>query len=139
MEAAESSALEPHTDSASSGVFVTVPSDSSPVTGSELHASASAEPYQAPIVEFSSADIFWHSPLGGVLNSLKALSLAGDPQPNYIRFELGADDGEFRFPPTSHIIATIEDLTDMLDYGDIDGMDDDAEEEQAQNPPFTGR
>ena len=29
----------------------------------------------------------------------------------------------------------------MLDYGseDIDGMDDDAEEEQGQNPPFTGR
>ena len=29
----------------------------------------------------------------------------------------------------------------MLDYGseDIDGMDDDAEEEEAQNPPFTGR
>ena len=28
----------------------------------------------------------------------------------------------------------------MLDYGseDIDGMDDDAGEEQAQNPPFTG-
>ena len=29
----------------------------------------------------------------------------------------------------------------MLDYGteDIDSMDDDAGEEQAQNPPFTGR
>ena len=29
----------------------------------------------------------------------------------------------------------------MLDYisKEIDGMDDDAEEEQAQNPPFTGR
>ena len=29
----------------------------------------------------------------------------------------------------------------MLDYGseDIVGMDDDAEEEQGQNPPFTGR
>ena len=38
-------------------------------------------------------------------------------------------------------IATVEDLTDMLDYGseDIDGMDDDAVEEQGQNPPFTGR
>ena len=29
----------------------------------------------------------------------------------------------------------------MLDYGseDIDSMDDDAGEEEAQNPPFTGR
>ena len=37
-------------------------------------------------------------------------------------------------------MGTVEDLTDMLDYAseDIDGMDDDAGEEQAQNPPFTG-
>ena len=76
-----------------------------------------------------------------MLNSLKNLSLAGDSQPNYVRFELGADDGEFRFPPATHFIATVEDLTDTLDYGfeDIDGMDDDADEEQNQNPPFTGR
>ena len=66
-----------------------------------------------------------------MLNSLKALSLAGGLQPNYIRFELEADDGELRFPPTAHFIVTVEDLTDMLDYGseDIDGMDDDADEE----------
>ena len=74
-------------------------------------------------------------------NSLRTLSLAGDSQPNYIWFELEAGDREFRFPPPAHLIATVEDLTDMLDYGseDIDGMDDDAGEEQAQNPPFTGR
>ena len=38
-------------------------------------------------------------------------------------------------------VFLLGDLTDMLDYnsGDIDCMDDDAEEEQAQNPPFTGR
>ena len=120
---------------------VTGTSDSSPATGSEPHAPASVEPDLASVIKFSAADIFRHSPLGDVLNSLKTLSLAGDSQPNYIRFELGADDGEFRFPPTSHFIATIEDLTDMLDYAseDIDGMDDDAEEEQAKNPPFTGR
>ena len=49
-----------------------------------------------------------------------------------------ADDREFHFPPTTHFIATIEDLTDMLDYDseDIDGMDDDAGEEQ--EPPHTG-
>ena len=74
-----------------------------------------------------------------MLNPLKNLSLAGDSQLNYIRFELEADDGEFCFPPTAHFIATVEDLTDMLDYGseDIDGMDDDADEEHGQNPPFT--
>ena len=48
---------------------------------------------------------------------------------------------KFDVPPTTHFIATVEDLTDMVDYGfeDIDGMDDDAGEEQTQNPPFTGR
>ena len=63
-----------------------------------------------------------------------------DLQPNYIWFELEADDREFRSPPNTHFIAAFEDLTDMLDYGsdDIDGMDDDAGEEEAQNPPFTG-
>ena len=47
----------------------------------------------------------------------------GGSHPNYTRFELEADDGEFRFLPTTHFIATVEDLTDTLDYGsdDIDG------------------
>ena len=71
-----------------------------------------------------------------MLNSLRVLSLAGGSQPNTIWFELEADDGEFRFPPTAHFITTVEDLTDMLDYSseDIDGMDDDIGEEEAQNP-----
>ena len=131
---------EPHIDPTSSGICVTGTSDSFPATGSEPCASAYVELDQSSIVEFSSADIFRHSPLGDVLNSLKTLSLVGDSQPNYIQFELEADDGEFRFPPTAHFIATVEDLTDMLDYGseDIDGMEDNAGEEEAQNPPFTG-
>ena len=76
-----------------------------------------------------------------MLNSLKNPSLAEDSQPNYIRLELGADGGEFCFPPATHFIATVEDLTDELDYDseNIDGMDDNAGEEEAQNPPFTGR
>ena len=42
---------------------------------------------------------------------------------------------------TTHFIDAIEDLTDKLDYDseDIDGMDEDAGEEEVQNPPFTGR
>ena len=91
-------------------------------------------------MEFTTADIFQHSPLGDVLNSLRSLSLSGDPRPNYIRLEWEADDEEICSPPTTHLIATIEDLTDMLDYDseDIDGMDNDAGEEQAQKPPLTG-
>ena len=62
---------------------------------------------------------------------MKFLSLSGDSRPNYVRFEWKADDEELRFPPTTHFIATVNDLTDMLDYAseDIDGMDDDAGEE----------
>ena len=64
-----------------------------------------------------------------------------DSQPNYVRFEFDADDGEFCFPPATHFIATVDNLTDVLDYGfkEIDGMDDDADKEHGQDPPFTGR
>ena len=44
-EAADSAALEPHTDPTSSGVCVTGPPGSSPATGFELRAFASAKPY----------------------------------------------------------------------------------------------
>jgi hypothetical protein len=77
-EAADSAALEPHTDPTSNGICVTGTSDSPPATGSEPRASAPIELDWAPIVKFSSADIFRHSPLGDVLNTLKTLSLAGD-------------------------------------------------------------
>ena len=81
-------------------------------------------------------DIFQHSPLGDVLDSLRSLSLSEDPRPNYVRLEWEADDEEIRSPPTTHLIATVDDLTDMLyfDSEDIDGMDDDAREEQEPPP-----
>ena len=74
-----------------------------------------------------------------MLISLKNLSLEEDSQPNYVRFDLEAHDDEFYFPPATHFIATVDDLTDVLDYGseDIGGMDDDADKEQGQDPPFT--
>ena len=141
MEATDSTVLEPHIDSTSHDVFVAGTPDSSPTVSSEPHEPADAELDRLSIFEFSAADIFQHSPLGDVLNSLRNLSLAGDSQPNYVRFELEADDeGEFCSPPTTHFIATVEDLTDELDYDseDIDGMDDGARDEEAQNPSFTG-
>ena len=90
-------------------------------------------------MEFTSTDIFQHSPLGGVLNSLRSLYLSGDSWPNYVRLEWRADDEEIRPPPTTHFIATVDNLTDVLDFDskDIDGVDDDAGEEQ--EPPPTGR
>ena len=60
---------------------------------------------------------------------------------NYVRLEWDADDDIIRSPPTTHFIAIVDDLTDVLDYGseDIDGMDDDADKEQGQDPPPTRR
>ena len=77
-EAADSAALEPHTDPTSCDICVSVTSDLFPATGPKPRATAYVELDRASIVEFSSADIFRHSPLGDVLNSLKNLSLAGD-------------------------------------------------------------
>ena len=93
----------------------------------------------APIMEFTSADIFQHSPFGDMLNSLRSLSLSGDSWPNYVQLEWEAGDEEIRYPPTTHLIATVDDLTDVLNFDskDIDGIDNDAGEKQ--EPPPTGR
>ena len=140
-EASESAELEPHMDSTPCNIRFNETSDSSPVISSGLCTPADTELDRLSIFEFSAADVFQHSPLGDVLKSLKNLSLEKDSQPNYVRFELEMDDEEFCFPPATHFIATVDDLTDVLDYGseDIDGMDDDAEKEQGQDLPFTGR
>ena len=55
---------------------------------------------------------------------------------NYVWLEWEANDEEIRPPPTTRIIATVDDLTDMLDFDseDIDGMDDDAGEEPEPVP-----
>ena len=56
--------------------------DSSP--DSEPPAPLPIESDWAPIMEFTAADIFQHSPFGDILNSLKSLSLSGEPSwPDY--------------------------------------------------------
>ena len=127
-EATHSVSIEPNIDFTSYETRVAEPLDSSPATDSEPPTSVPIKSDWAPIMEFTSADIFQHSPFGDLLNSLKSLSLSGDPWPNYVRLEWEADDEEIHSPPTTHLIATVDDLTDMLDFGseDIDGMDDDA-------------
>ena len=90
-------------------------------------------------MEFTTVDVFQHSPFGDMMNSLKSLSLSGDSWPNYVRLEWEAGDEGIRCPPTTHFIATVDDVSDVLDFDseDIDGMDDDAGDEQ--EPPPTGR
>ena len=88
-------------------------------------------------MEFTVADIFQHSPFGDILNSLKSLSLSGEPWPDYGQEGWDADDEEIQRPPTStHFVATVDDLTDMLDFDseDIDGMEDDAGDDQEPAP-----
>ena len=90
-------------------------------------------------MEFAAADIFQHSPFGDVLNSLRSLSLSGDSWLNNVWLEWEAGDEELCFPPTTHLIATVDDLTDVLNFDseDIDAIDDDAGEKQ--EPPPIGR
>ena len=73
------------------------------------------------------------------MNLLKSLSLSGDSRPNYVRLEWEADNDGIRCPPTTHFIATIDDLTDVLDFDseDINGIYDNVGE--SQDPPLTGR
>ena len=72
---------------------------------------------------------------------MRSLAITEGSLLNYAHPRLGAESGEFYVPPSTHFIATVEDLTNMLDYAseDIDGMDDDAGDEQGQDPPYTGR
>ena len=62
--------------------------------------------------------------------------MSGDPWPNYVWLEWDADNEEIRSPPTTHLVAIVDDLTDMLDFDseDIDGMDDDAGKNNNHRP-----
>ena len=68
-EAATSTAIEPNTD------LVPHKARDSEVPDSEPPAPPPIESDWAPIMEFTAADIFRHSPFGDILNSLKSLSL----------------------------------------------------------------
>src|SRR3954468_5657314 len=87
-------------------------------------------------MEFTVADIFQYSPFGDILNSLKSLSLSGEPRPNYGLRGWDSDDEEIQSPPTAHLIATVDDISDMLDFGseDFGGMDDEGGDEQESTP-----
>ena len=62
--------------------------------------------------------------------------MSGEPWPDYGQQDWDADDEEIRCPPTTHFIATVDDLTDMLvfDSEDIDGMNADGGDDQELAP-----
>ena len=99
---------------------------------SELSRSASIGPDQVSITELSPADPqtpIQLSPLDEALGLMRSLAIMEVLPPNCTQHGLGAESGEFYDPPTTHLIATVEDLIDMLDYAseDIDGMDNDVD------------
>ena len=75
-EAALSSAIEPSIDLTLHESRGAELPDSSPATDSQPPAPMPIESDWAPIMEFTSADIFQHSPFGDILNSLRSLSLS---------------------------------------------------------------
>src|SRR4051812_25485730 len=79
-------------------------------------------------MEFTAANIFQHSPFSDILKSLNSLSLSGEPWPDYGQQGWDTDDEEIQNPPTTHLVATVDNLNNVLNFDseDIDGMDDDA-------------
>ena len=75
--AAISEAIEPNSSPAPRLARDSEEPDSSP--DSEPPAPLPIEYNCAPIMEFTAVDIFQHSPFGDILNSLKSLSLSGEP------------------------------------------------------------
>jgi len=123
--AAISTAIEPNTNHVLCKARDSKVSDSS--LDSEPFTPLPIESDWAPIMEFTTSDIFQHSPFGDILNSLKSLSLSGEPWLDYDQQGSDADDEEIQSPPTTHFVATFESLNNVLDFDseDIDGMDDD--------------
>ena len=78
-----------------------------------------------------SALTFWRH-----LEFAKVSLFIREPWPDYGQDGWDADDEEIQSPPTTHFVATVDDLTDMLDFDskDIDGMDDDAGDDQEPVP-----
>ena len=134
MGAATSTAMEPNTDLVPYQARDSEVPDSLP--DSEPPAPPPIESHWALIMEFTAADIFQHSPFGDILNSLRYLSLSGETWPNCGRDGWDMDDEEIESPPTTHFVAAVDDLTDMLDFDseDIDGMDDDAGDDEDPAP-----
>ena len=109
-QAAYSSVLEPNTGLTSVEACNPGPPDSYPAIGPSPHTLEPAEPGWAPVMEFTAADIFQHSPFGDMLNSLKSVSLSGGFGTNYVRLEWEVGDEGIRYPPTTHFVATIDDF-----------------------------
>ena len=89
--------VEPNTSPVLCKTCDSMEPDSSP--DSEPCVPLPSESDWAPIMEFTAADVFQHSPFGNILKSLKSLSLSGEPWPDYGQQGWGTDDEEIQNPP----------------------------------------
>ena len=87
-----STAIEPNTIPVLRKAHDSEEPDSSP--NSEPSVPLPIESDWAPIMEFTAVNIFQHSPFGDILNSLKSLSLSGEPWPDCGQEGWDADDEE---------------------------------------------
>jgi hypothetical protein len=67
------------------------------------------------------------SHLNEMLDHIQSMSISNGKTTVYDQIGLKADDREIYIPPTTHLVTTIDDLTDVLDYGDATDMDEDAD------------
>ena len=76
-----------------------------------------------------------------MLDRIKAMNIMNDPSSTNARLGFEASHEEFYAPPTSHLVATVEDLTDMLDYAseEANDMDEDGEAIAHTATPTTGQ
>ena len=79
--AATPTTIEPNTSLVLCETHGSTKPDSSP--GSEPSVPPPIESGCTPIMEFTAADVFQHSPFGDILKSLKSLSLSGEPWLDY--------------------------------------------------------
>ena len=63
------------------------------------------------------------SHLNEILDRIQSLSISNSSV--YDKIGLKADDQGIYIPPTTHLVATVDDLTDMLDYDEETNMDED--------------
>ena len=69
---------------------------------------------------------------------IQTLEITDDSTSTYHQIGLEASHREFCFPPTTHLVATIDDLIDVLDFSSDDAEDLYADVDTA-DPLVTGR
>ena len=81
------------------------------------------------------------SHLNEMLDHIQSLSISNSQTSVYDKIGLKADDREIYVPPTTHLVATVDDLTDVLDYDEATDMDEDVDSPTETTMPLvnTGR